>query len=513
MRHIEDDRARRIAELERVKSAIDAEIERTRLYGEVELRERAVSEALNDPLFFELADAAPLIFFALDRNLRFIYANRAFVAESRFALEDIVGGYSLDVFPEIEHTEIHRLIVSTVEGESTRTARARYRWGERDEIVEMTAAPTTWGGAFFARIVTEEAKAQSIQKALVEFEFLGAVVFQDERIPFVNAAAERMLGRRREEVTRWSKKEATQMIYPDDLPYFRDRVQPAITAANAHKRTTHDALEFRVQKPDGTPLWVNAYVAPVEYDGKLAALGVFVDATDRKRAEAEALESREELRRLNAHLQNAREEERADLARVVHDDLGMMIASLNMNVATVRRDLNNQEAVAAVDKDLEDIAKVMAGVVEKTRALIDDLRPADIDELGLLPALEALVERMNERSETRFEFAANVDEAELGAEAKIVVYRIAQEALLNCLRHARAERASLIVRRENGGFAIEIADDGVGFDPDKATDGASFGLLAMRERAAAVGGKLDVNAEPGRGARLTLVVPDAAATV
>jgi signal transduction histidine kinase len=116
---------------------------------------------------------------------------------------------------------------------------------------------------------------------------------------------------------------------------------------------------------------------------------------------------------------------------------------------------------------------------------------------------------MDERSETRFEFAANVEEAEPDPEAKIVVYRIAQEALLNCERHARAKRASLSVRRENGGFAIEIADDGVGFDPDEASDGGSFGLLAMRERAAAVGGRLDVDAKPGAGARLTLVIPDA----
>jgi signal transduction histidine kinase len=153
----------------------------------------------------------------------------------------------------------------------------------------------------------------------------------------------------------------------------------------------------------------------------------------------------------------------------------------------------------------------ITGEIEKLRTLITELRPAELDELGLESALEALVHRRDEQGEASVELDITLGEGYGGAERRFdpeiesAVYRLVQEALSNAAKHADAQRVKVHVAAHDSRAEIVVKDDGRGFDPDVAT--AGFGLLGMRERVALVGGTLEVVSQPGEGTEVHVVVP------
>ena len=140
----------------------------------------------------------------------------------------------------------------------------------------------------------------------------------------------------------------------------------------------------------------------------------------------------------------------------------------------------------------------VAGEIENLRAIITDLRPAALDELGLVPALVSLAQRTATRAglEVTTNLGDSDDAERLPAPVEVAVYRIAQEALTNVAKHAGATNVSLGLRVAAGAVTLEISDDGEGFDPDAATSG--FGLVGMVERAGIAGGTLEIAREDGR---------------
>jgi signal transduction histidine kinase len=203
------------------------------------------------------------------------------------------------------------------------------------------------------------------------------------------------------------------------------------------------------------------------------------------------------------HSIQAAELERRRWARELHDETLQGLAALNVLLnAGLAGDTD-----AAVRKALGFIEDQIASL----RTLISDLRPAVLDDLGLEPALEALAERVTETSGLEIEldvdlaFGREEASTRLIPEIENTVYRLVQEMLTNVTKHARTDRASIAVRESDGSVAIEVRDEGGGFDLDKATSG--FGLIGMRERAELVEGKLAVASRPGEGTTVSVVVP------
>lgn len=253
----------------------------------------------------------------------------------------------------------------------------------------------------------------------------------------------------------------------------------------------------------------------------VGAVVTFSDITARKRIERELqatraqLEARvqvrtaelsaahESLRRLASHLSTLREEERAHIARNIHDDLGASFTALQLDLNWLRRQLAGEPPLQA---HLDRMLEVTQTAMDATRRILNDLRPVVLDHLGLWAALETLLQDLQARSGLRCRYLCppDTERRRLEPAAEIAVYRIVQELLTNVQRHARARSVSVSAVWGEDGLLLAVEDDGVGMQLPETRQ--TFGILGMRERARAIGGDLELDSAPGAGmcARLRL---------
>lgn len=223
-------------------------------------------------------------------------------------------------------------------------------------------------------------------------------------------------------------------------------------------------------------------------------------------AEREAAYTR--LREATRHLEAVKEEERRHIGRELHDELGQDLTTAKINLYLA----SHAPSADAARQRLDQTAAIVDGLIERVRSLSLDLRPPLLDELGLAAALSAYVEAVASRTSARV--VADVPEAglRLSPEIEITAYRVAQEALTNALRHARASSVRVSLTIVAGvSVDVEVVDDGEGFDAEGMLRGGPrgrhLGLLGMQERVALVGGRLVVESAAGRGTRVSASLP------
>lgn len=231
------------------------------------------------------------------------------------------------------------------------------------------------------------------------------------------------------------------------------------------------------------------------------------EVTERKQAEALLLRSRARLESLTHRLLGVQEAERRRMARELHDELGQQLTAIKLNLEATRRAVRDSPAAAVISESLALINQGIGSV----RALALDLRPSLLDDLGLLPAIEWYLRRQAQRAGIEFELDAPSGFPRLSSDVETTCYRVIQEALTNAMRHAQAGRLVVRARAASEEVEFTVEDDGLGFDPTEALerghDGESFGLHSMQERAALVGGRLDIVSAHGRGTVLRLIIP------
>ena len=229
---------------------------------------------------------------------------------------------------------------------------------------------------------------------------------------------------------------------------------------------------------------------------------------DERRGAVQALlASDRQIHRLAAQLIRAQEEERRSVARELHDEIGQALTMVKINLGTIRLADNPANAVELLDEGMVLVDRAL----EQVRDLSLLLRPAMLDDLGLVPALRWLSTTQAERAGYRLSFTAHRLEVRPSREIETICFRVAQEALTNIARHAQARNVTLDLQEPDGQLRLTVHDDGVGFDPDavrqRAATGRSMGLLGMQERAKLGGGQLAIESAPGQGATLTLSLP------
>jgi len=229
----------------------------------------------------------------------------------------------------------------------------------------------------------------------------------------------------------------------------------------------------------------------------------------------------DELLRLVAHLQRAREAERAAIARQLHDELGGLFTAAKLDATRLRMRLQSgQPAPSSAKKQqpgddadvlyrdaadrLSHLIEMLNAGVQFKRRLVEVLMPSSLTHLGLVPALERLIEM--QREEPSLEVDHALSNVELAPAARLTAYRAAEEGLANVRRHARAAHVHVDLRVDGGHAVLEVADDGLGFDPEGPSSGG-YGLLAMRVRVQADGGRMAIISRPGQGTRLSVWLP------
>jgi PAS domain S-box-containing protein len=232
-----------------------------------------------------------------------------------------------------------------------------------------------------------------------------------------------------------------------------------------------------------------------------------VDMTTLKHSQDSLMASNEELRQLSQYLEKVREEERVRIARELHDDLGSTLTGVKWSIAMAID--RAQEAALPADAQLVRASQLLDSAVDTMRRIISDLRPSVLDHLGVWTAIEWYAGQIEERTglPCRVSIAAEVAAIEVDPERATAMFRIVQEALTNCVRHARASRAEIRIRREAGAVMIAVEDNGVGIADDALIRTESWGLLGMQERAARFGGNTTLSRGLKEGTTLVLRMP------
>ena len=261
--------------------------------------------------------------------------------------------------------------------------------------------------------------------------------------------------------------------------------------------------EIRLSETSGVPFFDNA--------GNFRGYrGVARDITERKKAENELLGSQKQLRDLSAHLQSVREEERKNLARELHDELGQQLTALKIELvrfgdktAGTRKLLSASE----IKNKIPAMLTIIDSAMDTTRKIVAELRPGVLDELGLAAAMEWQTQEFQKRTGIRCSLEIEFDEPAACLNLKTTVFRLLQECLTNIARHSGATKARITLRDEGYRIFFEVSDNGRGISEPEAGKPHSFGILGMRERALLLGGTVEISRIETGGTRVAVSIP------
>lgn len=271
---------------------------------------------------------------------------------------------------------------------------------------------------------------------------------------------------------------------------------------NFHRAVhTQQNAHFEMFSPS-LQLWIECYMYP-SADG----LSLFFrDITEKRKAEEAISRSSEELRQLASHLQNIREEERATMAREIHDELGQQLTGLKMDLAWINRKWN-KPADDPLTLKITGALSLLDNTIKIVRRIATDLRPSILDDLGLIAAIEWQSQEFQQRSGIAVAFQSSVSEFHFEPASAIGLFRICQESLTNVARHSEAKNVWIELNCTGEDLILSIRDDGNGMGVRVAGEKKTLGLLGMKERAIMMGGRLAINSRPGKGLTLEVAIP------
>ncbi len=213
----------------------------------------------------------------------------------------------------------------------------------------------------------------------------------------------------------------------------------------------------------------------------------------------------DQIQEMSSRILTAHEEERKRIARELHDDTAQAITSILVRLRLLERSAEDAEVL----KNVEELRELTSDALDSVRRMAMDLRPASLDDLGLLPALQSYAEQFSHSTPIAVSMEVEGLGRRLPRDVELVLYRVFQEALTNVSKHASATTALVQVKRKGNEVTLVIEDNGDGFDPGEIslTQGSGLGLFGMRERLTLVGGIVEVKSEKGKGTKILARVP------
>lgn len=233
-------------------------------------------------------------------------------------------------------------------------------------------------------------------------------------------------------------------------------------------------------------------------------------AIERQKSQASMHQFARDLHILTARLQNVREEERATLARELHDTLGQHLTALQISLIWMDRHLqsNGPPDLAALSDRIAAMVPIVERLTDDTQAICSSLRSPILDDLGLVAAIQWQVEETTKMSGLDFALSLpNDEDLELDSETALALFRIVQEAITNVVRHAKATLVEILLATHDESLELTIKDNGCGADRETRPQSIDLGLLGMRERAATLGGTVDFISQPDHGATVRVTIP------
>ncbi len=339
-----------------------------------------------------------------------------------------------------------------------------------------------------AALRESEAKFRAICETSPAGIFL---ISRDGRVTYGNPAELRLTGLSREDTVGLSWIKA---IHPDDREQVIADWQACTAAGRPYAGTG------RYLHPDGTVVWWDVVTAPVhDGDTLLGYVGLVINITERKQADEALRQANDRLQVLSRRLLEIQEADRRQLARELHDEIGQALTAVKINLQSLQRFPDPAAATPLVGESVALVDRAL----QQVRSLSLELRPALLDDLGLLVALRWLADQHVNRAGPLVRFDGSPADARFDTAVETACFRVAQEAFNNIVKHAGARNVSVGLRRRGEELHLLVHDDGTGFDVaaarNRALRGASLGLLGMEERARLAGGGIEWRSTPGQG--------------
>ncbi len=283
------------------------------------------------------------------------------------------------------------------------------------------------------------------------------------------------------------------LVHPEDLSMVNKTL---IRVKQGYSIT----FECRFQLPDLTTRWGNVHVKPVFIDDHLAGVrGVVMEITKRKEAEIRAVELSEQLRALATRLRTAREEERIAISREIHDELGQKLTRLKIGLSLLKNDLSGGLTAKKYMKDVSELERsldLIDGLMKDVKRISSELRPAELDQLGLVDAIKKSMDEYGKQLRMECRFISTNNHFVLNPDKSSALFRIFQEAMTNVMRHSEATEVEARLTHFGGKIILSVTDNGIGINESKIVNNKGLGVLGMKERALSIGGTFSL--EPAK---------------
>lgn len=271
-------------------------------------------------------------------------------------------------------------------------------------------------------------------------------------------------------------------------------------------------VEYRILRGDGTMFFaeVNGDIIWNSENEPNGMVFIIRDITDRKKAEEALKSSQLELKEFASHLQNVREEEKIQLAREIHDELGQILIAIKIDLGMMKQ--NVLKSIKTIDAEniltkFDNLFGLVDNTLNTTRKIMTDLRPEVLFLIGFVEAVKLYVNNYTERHQIICLFENSVSKLELNSQQAVALYRILQESLTNIAKHAKATKIKIHLDLQDGKLVMKVNDNGIGFKTSQKNRPNSYGLLGMKERVYLLEGNLHISSHPGEGTTIKVEIP------
>lgn len=480
--------------------------------GDIQSIQRDISERLevqrkleeSERQYRELVEQAMLGIFVRRPTGEIIFANQALCGMSGYSRAELLSMH-ITTLVESDAAAIQRVQQIAIGEYLSFQSRLRHKSG-RSVHVEVSAHRLD-NRNLLLMLNDVSARVMAEQRFADERNFVFHALDTLPGVFYVFNAEGRFLrwNRQMEETTGYDMEEMGRISSADIVPPERRA---------SHRETVGEILngmgaegETELYCKDGRRIPYHYVARHFEWQGQHCVVGMGVDMTDRKEAERRAQIYLEEMQQLSARILETQEEERRNLARELHDELGQGLTAVLLGL----RELAHQTDPDALATQIKATSAIMTGLAQEVRALSLNLRPSVLDDLGLAAAVRWYIRERVESTGLRAVLTIEKNLPRLSAIRETACFRVLQSALTNVLRHANAQEVQVGLHHADGNLVLEIHDDGRGFKlkaaRQAALGGKSLGLLGMEERVRLAGGRFAISSIPGQGTQIRVELP------
>lgn len=439
---------------------------------------------------------------SLDREWRYTFLNDTALATHPLGREATLGKTLWEVHPEVVNTAFAKKYDEAMQTQQVQELEEFY--APMNAWFAGKAYPSPDGLTIFYTDITERKKIEA--KILHEQKLSDSIINSLPGIFYLYTKKGRFLrwNKNFENVSGYSVDEIKNM-HP--LDFFDEEEKELLATKISHTflyGEQHVQADFLIKSKEKIPYYFTGIA--IEYEGNTCLMGVGIDFSERIRIQEEIKKTTRRLQELATHLQSIREEERKRIGREIHDELGQQLTAIKMDIAWInKRILPGQPEI--VREKLANVIHLLDGSNLAIRRILSELRPAILDEHGLLDAMQWHNRRFTETSGIHAKLVTNETDITVSEEVAICIFRAYQEALTNIMRYAHADKVITSLKKTAQDIMVSIEDNGKGFDTETAQNGKSFGLLGMKERVRALNGRFELESAPGKGTRICIRLP------